>query len=80
MEGTIGKISEVKIRGDNCIPTLRTRVRSTAPDISPIEGHAGAGLGYASADDITQLTLDYDAEMREKYLGHTIRLEWRYHF
>lgn len=54
--------------------------RSTAPDISPLEGHAGLGLGYASADDVAHVTLDYDAELREKFVGHSIRLEWRYNF
>lgn len=53
---------------------------ATAPEISLIEGHAGLGVGYASADDVAHVNLDYDAELREKFLGHTIRIEWRYNF
>lgn len=70
---------------ENGIATMRflsgsTAFTSTAPDISPLQGHAGLGIGYTTFDDVFRLMLDYDAEKREGFLGHSIRLEWRYNF
>jgi uncharacterized protein with beta-barrel porin domain len=70
---------------DNGIATMKfasgsTSFSSTAPDISPLEGHAGLGIGYNTFEDQFRLMLNYDAEVRESFLGHTVRLEWRYNF
>ncbi len=49
-------------------------------DPSRLGGTAGVGLGYKTADGKWDVRIDYDAELREKYVGHNGMLTGRMNF
>ena len=52
----------------------------TGTDVEELGGSLGLGLTYTSEDGSFSLGADYDAELRSDFVGHTARIEIKFHF
>ena len=49
-------------------------------DVAELGGSLGAGLSYTTHDGRVTLGADYDVELKEDFIGHAGRIEFRLHF